>query len=296
MLAAIEDQIESYSPVPFRSSHALDNLIGMVTLWDMLQVAAQNFVQTGKALEGLRVNWISKAAPGTSVDPNVQRTFVQHLTTLKQNCDVLGLVATSDLIGWSIGEYSATSHTWGQVSSTVEHLSVAFQQELARHFFAHIPQDKAKYMRSVDAGIANPPFGEKALGAFPHSLRDVALAGNCYACSFNDASVFHSMRVLEKGLEAMAKTFSVPFKFENWHNVIEQLESKIRKLDPTLGADWKEKQKFYSAAAIEFMFFKDAWRNHVMHGRDEYDDTTAENIYGHVCAFMRQLAEGGLAE
>jgi len=104
------------------------------------------------------------------------------------------------------------------------------------------------------------------------------------------------MRVLERGLGAMAKLFSEPFTYENWHNVIERLESKIRKLDSTIGPDWKAKQKFYAEAACEFMFFKDAWRNHVIHGRDQYDDQRTQNIYSHTCAFMRHLALGGLTE
>jgi len=78
--------------------------------------------------------------------------------------------------------------------------------------------------------------------------------------------------------------------------VIERIESKIRKMDPSWGDDWKEKQKLYSEIACEFMFFKDAWRNHVMHGRSEYDEERAQNIYNHVGAFMKHLALVGLKE
>jgi hypothetical protein len=151
-------------------------------------------------------------------------------------------------------------------------------------------------MLSVDEGIRNPPFGFETAKAFPRALRDILLAGNCFACGYNDACVFHLMRVLEKGLAALAAVFAEPFKHENWHNVIERLESKIRKIDSSLGQDWKEQQKFYAEAACEFMFFKDAWRNHVMHGRDEFDAERAKNIYDHVCGFMKELACGGLTE
>jgi hypothetical protein len=127
-------------------------------------------------------------------------------------------------------------------------------------------------------------------------VRDMTIAGNCHACGFNDACVFHLMRVLEKGLAALAAVFSESFTYENWHNIIERIESKIRKIDPNFGPDWKVKQQFYSEAACEFMFFKDAWRNHVMHGREEYDDERTENIYSHIGAFMKHLAVGGLRE
>jgi hypothetical protein len=105
------------------------------------------------------------------------------------------------------------------------------------------------------------------------------------------------MRVLERSLGVLALKFGVPFDHDNWHNIIEQLETKIRKMDAaTFGPDWKDKQKFYARAANQFMFFKDAWRNHVMHVRDVFDEGKALSVYTSVKGFMQALAEGGLAE
>ena len=50
------------------------------------------------------------------------------------------------------------------------------------------------------------------------------------------------------------------------------------------------KLKFYSSAAIQFRYFKDAWRNHVSHGRDTYDEREAYSIWNHVKEFMQTLA------
>jgi hypothetical protein len=236
------------------------------------------------------------AVPQTAIEGDRKDHFVAHLKRLKENCDALGLVSTGDLLAWAIKDYTANPHSFGDVRSTVEHLAVVLQQELSRHFFAYIDLEKAKYMKSWDEFIRDPPCGHEAAGAFPDSLRDVMLAGNCFACGFDDACAYHLMRVLEKGLEALASVFSEPFKYENWHTVIERLESRIRKMDPSFGPDWKTRQKFYSEVACEFMFFKDAWRNHVMHGREEFDPERAKNVYEHVCEFMKRLARGGLTE
>jgi len=159
-----------------------------------------------------------------------------------------------------------------------------------------IEPEKAKYLLSGEAAVLNPPFGKETMLAFRSAFRDTLLAGNCFAYGMNDACVFHLMRVLEKGLACLADVFGEPFKFENWHNVIERLESKIRKLDPSHGPDWREKQKFYSETACQFMFFKDAWRNHVMHGRGTYEPDQAQSIYIHVGDFMKCLAAGGIKE
>jgi hypothetical protein len=44
------------------------------------------------------------------------------------------------------------------------------------------------------------------------------------------------------------------------------------------------------------MFFKDAWRNHIMHVRDVYDAGRATSIWQHVQEFMNKLAAIGLKE
>jgi hypothetical protein len=105
------------------------------------------------------------------------------------------------------------------------------------------------------------------------------------------------MRVLERGLNSLAGKFGVDFSHTNWHNVIEPLEKKIRQMDSSFGTDWKELQKFYSRAAMQFMSLKDAWRNHVMHARGvPYDPGTALSVFAHVREFMQALAEGGLTD
>jgi hypothetical protein len=43
-------------------------------------------------------------------------------------------------------------------------------------------------------------------------------------------------------------------------------------------------------AAAEFRYFKDAWRNHVMHDRnDSYDEPEALRVLEHVTRFMTLL-------
>lgn len=102
------------------------------------------------------------------------------------------------------------------------------------------------------------------------------------------------MRALEIVLGALAAKFSVKYEQRNWHNIIEELESKIRKIDSTWGVNWKDQQGKYSESASQFMFFKDAWRNHVAHGRDTYDRNRAKIIFDSTGFFMQTLAELGL--
>lgn len=135
-------------------------------------------------------------------------------------------------------------------------------------------------------------FGEGVDGSFPAARRDITEAGNCYALDLHTACVFHLMRVLEKGLRAMARQLGVPCEIENWHHMIQDIESATRRVEQEpRSPERQRKLKFYGDRATELAFFKHAWRDHVMHAQTEYGQQEALQIMGHVEAFMQKLAE-----
>jgi hypothetical protein len=109
------------------------------------------------------------------------------------------------------------------------------------------------------------------------------------------------MRVLEKGLKALATnlgvSFSIPFDYQNWQNVIEQIEKEIGKLG-TLppGQPKTDKLRSYSEIAKQFHYFKDAWRNGVAHSRETYSPEQALSVFRHVKEFMQDIVKLGLKE
>lgn len=133
-------------------------------------------------------------------------------------------------------------------------------------------------------------FGEQIAKAFPSAEQDIKHAGICFAFEEWTASVFHSMRVLEIGLSVLAKELGVPYEHRNWENIINDIEVEIKKISKTThGDEWKTKEQFYSEVALQFRYFKNAWRNHVMHVRDTYDEQRAITIFEHVKEFMTHL-------
>jgi cell fate (sporulation/competence/biofilm development) regulator YlbF (YheA/YmcA/DUF963 family) len=138
-----------------------------------------------------------------------------------------------------------------------------------------------------------PLFGKPVADSFNAANRDIAAAGRCLALDEPTACVFHLMRVLEHGLRALAEKVGLDndaMAHENWQNVIDQIEKKIRALDSlTKGPAKVDRLKNYSAAAVQFRYFKDAWRNHVSHARESYDPREAESVFIHVKEFMQHL-------
>ncbi len=98
------------------------------------------------------------------------------------------------------------------------------------------------------------------------------------------------MCVLEVGLDSLASALGLPSRQANWDTILRDIEEKIKAIGPASGATWKEDKEFYSGAALEFRFFKDAWRNHVAHARARYNEGEAAHIFEHVKAFMRHLS------
>jgi hypothetical protein len=139
-------------------------------------------------------------------------------------------------------------------------------------------------------------FGQQAVDRFSIQ-REVRDASQCFALAQWTAAVFHSMRILELGLREIATTLQVPLApridTENWKNIIDQIESKIREMEALPRSPVKSQTlQVYSEAAVQFRYFKDAWRNHVMHSRSSYDEQEAQSILNHVRDFMRHVASG----
>jgi hypothetical protein len=131
------------------------------------------------------------------------------------------------------------------------------------------------------------------LSAFPSTDREIFSAVDCFALGHNTASVFHCMRILERGLGALAIELGLSFDIQQWNTIIEKIEAKIAELRKTLprGIEKNERLQFLSEAAKEFFYFKDGWRNYVSHNRGDYDEHQSRSVLEHVKTFMSRLAE-----
>jgi hypothetical protein len=71
----------------------------------------------------------------------------------------------------------------------------------------------------------------------------------------------------------------------NWQDILNQIDAAI-KANGHKHAD----HAWNSEASLQFLRFKDAWRNYAMHGKERYDEERALAIYESVRHFMRHLA------
>ena len=189
--------------------------------------------------------------------------------------------------------YSEIAHELKALNSDVND---AIQYER----FYHYPKEKGFLVLRV------PGDWIATLKAFPSAEEDIKAAVDCYALGYNNASIHHSMMVLEFGLPALAKRLKVRFDKNkaSWTPIVTDIRDAIdarrkvmasspRGSKQLSSAAAKRERSFLEAceeAAIEFRYFTNVWRNHISHGRGDYDENDAKKVLDHVRTFMELIA------
>jgi len=268
----------------------------------MYQVEAESLVRIGESFDE-----INKFFDGGLVGSQLPVGTAQiawlrtHLPIMAAHCNHLQLPTTHAVIMGFYRDYKTENPNCKEAQTRLACIRETFKAELTHRLCLFVHAHKSAFYTSPLAP-ATSELDTITLEKFPSVADDFFEAGRCYAFEQNTACVFHSMRVLERGLHTLANDLGlnpkIPIILMEWRNLIEQIESKIRELGNSLpkGLHKAETLKIYSDAASEFWHFKEAWRNHVMHSRENYGEHDAIRILAHVRSFMRCLATTGLQE
>jgi hypothetical protein len=249
----------------------------------MLRVYAEHYIGIGKALENFDDRLLFGI--GTLNEEMKQTTKDGVFQVLVDHCIQLELRTSGLLFCRAIEQFPETSAEW-QV------YVAALETEISARLFLYVPTESAKYYENDEF------LADETRIKFPKATGEMRAAANCYALSQPTASVFHSMRAAELALRAMAGAFGSSVNFPHgievaqWQTVIEQIEKAIAEKEKAMakGLTKQEEMKFWSDAAVQFRYFKDAWRNHVSHSKETYDEPQALTILLHVKQLLDNLA------
>jgi len=181
----------------------------------------------------------------------------------------------------------------GRVAQEVRTLHEALQDDLNYKGFYYYPDAKRAVLQRLDADW------DRTLLAFKTLRPDLEGALDCYAVGHSLACVFYLMRVMEAGVQRLAKRLKAPLTATTkggrltdltWHQILDGLNPKLRALPQDTPARRARHERF-SAIQSYLYAVKDAWRNPTMHPRKEgYSDLEALNVINHVRSFMNELA------
>jgi hypothetical protein len=181
--------------------------------------------------------------------------------------------------------------SWAELNTRARALRDAIEIELREYLYYQYPKSKGLKLRAWSSEWAT------SLSAFPGIREDSFAATDCYALEQNTASVFHSMRVAEHGLRAIASERKVklaknkPLEWGTWQEIIKALDDQIKNIASKRPGSAKDGAlAFYSGARADLNGFKDEYRNQVMHVRASYDEHQALRALSKVQAFMERLA------
>jgi hypothetical protein len=266
----------------------IEDSYALISWWKMEKFAAEKFCNIASQFAGISAH-LNRGNVRAHMQEQID--LARRLSDVAATCEGIGLKVTALQIMATVRNLTSMQFGSTQVSQMVTSLGIALSSEMSTHLFMRVFPERAPFYEQNDL------FGSAVAANFDSASRDIKSAGTCFAVDRNTACVMHLMRVLELGLNVLAGELGVSFDRRNWENVINDIEAEIKKINgPAWGKDWKLKQQFYSEAAKDFRYFKDAWRNHAMHYREHYDASEAKSILEHVKAFMSHLADNGLKE
>lgn len=257
----------------------------LVTWMDVLKFSAGEFYKIGGVLSGME-EILYDAKPNDLIRDEQREKLSLGMQKLSEYCGQIGL-SMSVLGAQRLASELQKAKSYIELKGQFKELDSRIQDEVSDHLFLYIPKPQSRFFEEPQL------FGKQVETAFPSTLYDIAESGKCLALNRGTACVFHAMRVLESGLKALASEFSIPINHKAWGQIIDNIEQAIKNIprDPNKPSDWQEHRQFCSEAAVQFLHFKDAWRNYTAHLRFKYTEDEAEAIHRHVGDFMKHLSK-----
>ncbi|WP_295645691.1 hypothetical protein [uncultured Methylibium sp.] len=246
-----------------------------MSLLDMLKVYAHHYVHLGQLIHefGGRLYMAEHEEddPGRPLTSDERRQLKNHLADLSKLCDGLGLKIAK-------AGFDRATERPPRSSGEYDKLVDVAMDEMAAQLFLFVPSDRAKH------------FGrQESVPTMPSAGRELSRAGNCLAVGEYTASVFHAMRAVEVGLNAIHLCLGlaqVPDANRNWGRLCNAIRDEIQRRSKGGWAD----EDFFTSAHATLIAVKDAWRNTTMHVETHYDQPEAELILANVTAFVKKLA------
>jgi len=237
------------------------------------------------------------------VNANIRSAILNKVAELSILCAGLGFQDASEKLALSMARITEPGLTPNVaiMLSEMRHVIEAVELNAAKHRFLYVLSDRVEYFDNDSL------FGDEVRSSFPSAAPDLREAGNCLAVECNTAAVFHLMRATEWGLRALASNLGVkkiraskkpgskqytPLSYSEWEKILDGLQDAVdAKMQALKRGTAKQKlQEFYYPALQDIRGLRDAWRNHVMHTRSEYNREDAIAVFAHVKRLMQGLA------
>jgi HEPN domain-containing protein len=262
---------------------------------DMLKAYAHLFYLVGDMLGsfGHMVEVIRNSNVPFAAEPKVN--LLASLNNMLTICSEVNLPVSVKGIERARKQVEAEDVTVRQVGEVLRELNRRIQDELESLRFLYVPPDRALYyqqrIKADDTKRKYRLLSGTAKKKFAHSIEDAEEAANCIALGRYTASVFHMMRIMERGVQRLGKKLkiTIPVEEKAWGQISNHINGALKKL-PNSTPQEKRIHARYAKAAVYLDNVREAWRNPTMHPKETYTEEEAENVFRFVKQYMDHLA------
>jgi hypothetical protein len=267
---------------------------GLVSLWDMLEFQASEFVDALRAFSAVEAMVENKVSGSDQiiVGETVANTLYK-LNRLEDACTSLGAIITADFVRDAKAAVESGKWKWTDLTAATKQIYAVLLKELARAKLFSLAPHKAEFFDN-----AIDKFDIETWLSFPSTQDDMDEAGKCFALGRNTACVYHLMRVLERPIMVLAKVLLPNDPSPNWEVVLKKIDAELAKKPSE--RSFKGDVQFFAEVAAEMRAVKHAWRNRVMHVDTIVTEERAKAIFDATIAFMnvvsKNLSDDGLED
>lgn len=209
--------------------------------------------------------------------------------TLKEDCIELDLDNSRASLDRLLKLLEEPKVHWREVFKLSQSLKERLCDELKSKKFFYLTSLKAKFYEKPTDGW------EDVAKKLPSAEYDIQEAAKCFALSRSTASAFHSIRCLEAGIRAVARSLNIPDPIKgsdrSWGKTLGVIKTEIDKRWPASSAgrmsgDGQFFDEFYGSLSG----MQNPYRNATMHLDHKYTEDEAEQILIVVKGIMRKVA------
>lgn len=267
----------------------------IVSLWDMLRLNADAFVNTCTIIAGV-AGIVSAVKSAATAQKNIPTQALNEcgIPKLRGALVAMGLtisVATADDIVALMKDKNVVPVD--DLDRLLMELLRIFPRELKGQHFMMIAASRAQYYACKGTFL-----GQDVLDNLPLLREDAEEAGNCFALGRYTACVFHLMRIMERLVQEFASRVGliIDVKNEIWDTILKKVKSVTepkpnhsRKLDEEEKRINKETRKIYQRFYDRLDAVRDACRNETMHPKATYSEEQADDVMRAVKAFVKNF-------
>ncbi|NUQ17090.1 MAG: hypothetical protein HOP95_01345 [Sphingomonas sp.] len=243
--------------------------------------AATSFARVNQILAGISSVHHEKVAPDTAA------VLLPPIAELRREAEKVGATLTVKAIDRLEPLLKATpcTLTVGQAHTAVTEIEMRFSDYLADVKMFALAPGEAGLMGNADEGFAL---------RFPQASFELEESSKCLALGRHTASVFHSMRMLEYGIRALAKRLDIPDPTraaeKNWAIILGAIQAKLDETWPKSKRLPKSEGAALETAYSHLETVRNPWRNATMHVETIYAPHEALHILRCSAFFMVTLS------